>query len=989
MSFKPVDPKVNFAAQEEELLKFWNKQEIFKKSLELRKNAKRYVFFEGPPTANGKPGIHHVLARAFKDLWPRYKTMQGLLVERKAGWDTHGLPVEIEVEKALGLKNKSDIEKYGVAKFNEQCKESVWKYKEDWEKLTERMAFWLDMSDPYITYDPRYIESLWWIIKQIWDKGLLYEGYKVVPRCTRCGTALSSHEVAQGYREIEENSVFIKFKVKGEDNTYILSWTTTPWTLPGNVALAVNPDIDYIRLSYPKRDGTDSIYILAKDIYDKDSKQEGVWSLFHAFLLDKGKSRRPPTTPSIMGRPFKGKDLVGLEYEPLFPGAVPKETENYNKAFKVYPADFVTTNEGTGVVHTAVMYGDDDYQLGEQVGLPKVHTVSEEGLFLPSVKQWAGRYVKDPEVEKDIVGDLKKRGLLFKEMPHVHDYPFCWRCDSPLLYYAARSWFIAMSKLRDQLIANNQDINWVPDHIKEGRFGEWLKEVKDWAFSRERYWGTPLPLWKSDDGDFICVGSFDELKKYAKDKSKIGKDFDPHKPFIDEIVLEKDGKEYKRVSEIVDVWFDSGCMPFAQWYYPHENKEKIDKGEAYPADFIAEAIDQTRGWFYTLLAVSTLLSKGTSYKNVVCLGHVLDKHGKKMSKSKGNIVNPWKIFGGYGSDALRWYLYSMNQPGMPKNFDEEGVKQIVRRFMLTLWNTYSFFITYANIDGFDPGQDGKVVPKNILDRWIIERTNMTILSVERCLDEYDTFQAALTIEKFIDDLSNWYVRRSRRRFWKGEMDTDKEQGYIVFYNVLKNLAKMMAPFMPFLSESIYANLRTSKEPISVHLTNWPSVKDEFDKNLILDMETARSIVETGLSLREKVGIKVRQPLQYFSTHREALSDELIEVVKDELNVKEIRFGVDGPDQLSLITPELKLEGVARELVRSIQVLRKEKGFAIEDRIKITWASSDEEMAKAILKHADYIKAEVLAIELTEKENRGEEVQVNDSVVKLLLTPIRK
>ena len=976
MSFKPVNPKVNFARQEEELLKFWDKQKIFAKSVALRRaqGEKNYIFFEGPPSANAKPGVHHVLPRAFKDLWPRYKTMQGFWVERKAGWDTHGLPVEVAVEKELGLKNKQDIEKYGVAKFNAKCRETVWRYKEDWNKLTARMAFWLDLENPYITYDPNYIESLWWIIKQIWDKGLLYKGYKVVPRCTRCGTALSSHEVAQGYREVHETSLYVKFKVKATSHkpqatsgdTFILVWTTTPWTLPGNVALAVGNKISYCKLKVQNEKlKTSEYYILAQELVEKVFGDETVE------VVEK----------------YKGKDLIGLEYEPLFPGAVPKTTTNYDKAFEVYPADFVTTEEGTGIVHTAVMYGDDDYQLGEQVGLPNVHTVSEDGLFLPSVKQWAGKYVKDPEVERGIINDLGARGLLLKEMPYTHDYPFCWRCDSPLLYYAADSWFIAMSKLRKQLLDNNQKINWVPEHIKDGRFGEWLQDVKDWAFSRERYWGTPLPLWKSDDGDFICVGSFDELRKYAKEPDKIApaprssksEGWDPHKPFIDEIILEKDEKEYHRVPEIIDVWFDSGAMPFAQWHYPHENRDRIDKGESYPADFIAEAVDQTRGWFYTLLAIATLLDKGAPYTNVVCLGHVLDKHGKKMSKSKDNVVDPWQIFDKYGSDALRWYLYSMNQPGVPKNFDEDGVKQVVRRFMLTLWNTYSFFVTYANIDGFDGGKLD-FEPKHDLDKWILARYEQLVRQITAHLEAYEPMQACMVVESFVEDLSNWYIRRSRRRFWKGKMNADKLKAYSTLYYVLKGLAKVLAPFMPFLSEEIYQNLRLKSDPLSVHLDDWPS-KMEVDTSILQTMHWARQDVEWGLNQREIEGIKVRQPLSEFITEIQDYSNDIQEIIRDELNVKTVRSGSKRKLDIK-ITKELKIEGAARELVREIQVLRKQQGFAIEDRIKITWASSDEEVSDAIAKHADYIKTEVLATELTEKGNQGEEVKVNGSVVKL-------
>ncbi|MDD5606123.1 MAG: isoleucine--tRNA ligase [Patescibacteria group bacterium] len=982
MAFEPVNPRVNFSSQEKEILVFWEKEKIFEKSLELRKKAERFVFFEGPPTANGMPGIHHVLARAFKDVWPRFKTMQGYLVERKAGWDTHGLPVEIEVEKKLGLKDKGDIEKYGVAKFNEQAKESVWKYLHEWEEMTKRMAFWVDLENPYITYEPKYVESLWWIIKQIWDKGLLYQGHKVVPYCPRCGTSLSSHEVAQGYQEVEERSVYIKLKVKGEDNTYILAWTTTPWTLPGNVALAVGKDIRYGKYQITDGPHAGETYILADALASNIFQGTDIVPL--GYKLEGGVIPKSAYTHS----PILDSDLVGLEYEPLFEGAIPKDTANYENAFKVYPADFVTTDDGTGVVHTAVMYGEDDYQLGAQVNLPRYHTVDKQGRFVDSVKPFAGKYVKDPEVEKAIVSDLEKRGLLLKEMDYSHDYPFCWRCDSPLLYYAMDSWFINMQQVKTQLIANNQDINWVPAHLKDGRFGEWLNEIKDWAFSRERYWGTPLPVWKevnppAGGGDMICVGSFEELRELAKDKTKVTDSFDPHKPFVDEIVLEKDGKEYRRVPEVCDVWFDSGCMPFAQWHYPFENQEKIDKGLSFPAEFISEAVDQTRGWFYTLLAVSTLLDKGAPYKNVVSLGHVLDKYGKKMSKSKGNVVDPNKIFESQGSDALRWYLYTINQPGLPKNFDEGGVTQVVRRFMLTLWNTYSFFVTYANIDKFDPNKAGELAPKSMLDKWIWARRHQLVEKVTEHLEKYEPMQAGLAIEDFVEDLSNWYVRRSRRRFWKGENDADKVQAYLTLYMTLKDLTKLMAPFMPFLSEAIYRNLRTAADPMSVHVTNWPQA-EMADETILQQMSRTREMVEAILNLREQAGIKVRQPLAKFAVVDKELPSELVDIIREEANIKELLWEQPATELDTKITDDLALEGLARELVRSIQVLRKENGFEIEDRIKITWSSDADMVKKAFDVYSDYIKGETLADEI--KAGAAETaVKVNEFKVNISLT----
>jgi len=945
--FKRIDPKLDIPKQELEVLKFWDEEKIFQQSLDIRKDAKRYVFYEGPPTANGKPGIHHLIARHFKDLFPRFKTMQGFLVERKAGWDTHGLPVEIGVEKELGLKNKQDIEKYGVAKFNQKAKESVWQYKELWEEFTRRSGYWLDLDNPYITYDPKYMESIWRVFKQIHEKGLLYQGHKVVPYCTRCGTALSSHEVAQGYKEVKENSVYIKFKLKDEDNTYILAWTTTPWTLPGNVALAVGKDVEYVKVK-----SDDDFLILAKDLVEK--------------VLGEG---------SEIVETFKGSELLDKEYEPLFPGAIEAE----EKAWYILPADFVTTEDGTGVVHTAVMYGEDDYNLGAEVGLPKVHTVSKDGLFLPSVKKWAGKYVKDPEVEKEIIQDLKDRNLLLKEEEYAHDYPFCWRCDAPLLYYAMDSWFIRMSDLRKQLQDNNRDINWVPKHIQEGRFGEWLKEVKDWAISRDRFWGTPLPIWVNNDGEQICIGSFEELRSLAKDPDRVPEDFDPHKPFVDEIVLEKDGKEYTRVPEVIDVWFDSGAMPFAQWHYDFENQDRIDKGLSFPADFICEAIDQTRGWFYTLLAISTLLDKGTPYKNVVVLGHILDKHGKKMSKSKGNVVDPWEIFENYGSDIARWYFYTINQPGLPKNFDKDVLPQITRKFVLTLWNTLSFFVMYANLDDFEPKNEAPEKVDNPLDEWILTELYQTLDSVTTNLENYDVLKSATAIEALVENLSNWYVRRSRKRFWKSTDDTDKLQAYQTLYWVLKNISLMLAPFMPMVAEMVYEVVKQGDDPKSVHLCDWPAMNEKYrDQKVIDDMEKVREVVELGHNLREEAKIKVRQPLAKISITEKDLPETHITLIKDELNVKAVELGAKESVLDSNITPDLEMEGMAREIVRAVQALRKNTGLEVSDRINLYFDSSDEIVSKTFDEFADYIKTEVLAVDTIQDKNQAKtEVKIND------------
>ncbi|MBU1092130.1 isoleucine--tRNA ligase [Patescibacteria group bacterium] len=931
VKFNDVNPREDLVAQELKILEFWEKNQIFQKSLDIRAKADRFVFFEGPPTANAKPGIHHIEGRSFKDLWPRFKTMQGFLVERKAGWDTHGLPVEIALEKKLGLSNKTDIEKFGIAKFNAEAKQSVWEFKEIWEQSTRRMGFWLDLDNPYVTYDSKYVESLWWVIKQIWEKDLLYRGYRVVHHCPRCGTALSSHEVAQGYQVVEEKSVYIKFKLKDEPDTYILAWTTTPWTLPGNVALAVSPDITYAKVDF-----NGEKLILAK-------------SLIETVLGDGTKILEE----------FSGKELLDKEYEPLFPGAIDAGDK---KSWYVVPAEFVTTSEGTGVVHTAVMYGEDDYQLGEKLDLPKVHTVDESGNFVPSVTKWAGKFVKDPEVEAGIIQDLQGRGLLLKEELYSHDYPFCWRCGTPLLYYAKDSWFVAMSKLRDELMASNEKINWIPAHVKAGRFGEWLREVKDWAFSRERYWGTPLPIWQSEDGEQICIGSFAELKDLAKDKTKVGEDFDPHRPHVDEIILEKDGKEYTRVPEVVDVWFDSGAMPFAQWHYPFENKERIDKGESFPADFISEAQDQTRGWFYTLLAVSVLLGKDNPYKNVLMQGMLLDKHGKKMSKSKGNVVDPQEMFDKYGADVVRWYFYSVNQPYDSKQFDENVMTQIIRRFVLTLWNTYSFFVTYAKLDNF--GSDNLVDKSdNVLDKWILAKLDQVVGIVTSSLEKYDPLKAAFELETFVNDLSNWYVRRSRKRFWKSEDSVDKLAAYSTLYRVIKTLDLVLAPFMPFISEAIYQNIKNDKDPESVHLCDWPKVQ-VADEKILSDMKRTREIVELGHHLREEAKIKVRQPLSELKLTQTKLPTALTDIALDELNVKKLSFGANKDELDTDITPDLEKEGVAREIVRAVQALRKNTGLDVADRIVLTYESDDNLIKATFAEWADYIKGEVLAVEIS-------------------------
>lgn len=943
------DNKVDFPQIEEEVLKLWDKEDVFQKTLDKTKDGESYVFFEGPPTANGKPGLHHVLARAYKDIILRYKTMQGFYVERKAGWDTHGLPVELQVEKELHISGKPEIEKFGIAEFNEKCRKNVWKYKKEWEELTKRIGFWLDLDNPYVTYDNDYIESLWWIIKQVWDKDLLYKGYKVVPHCPRCGTALSSHEVALGYESVKENSIYIKFKIVGEENVFILSWTTTPWTLPGNVALAVGEDITYVKV----KDGKETLILAA----DRISILEG--------RLGKKLISGKPLKPSSHHVLCKGRDLVGLKYEPLFDiTALQTDTSH-----QVYPADFVNTEEGTGVVHTAVMYGEDDYQLGEKVGLPKHHTVDENGNFTNDVPNLGGKFVKDKETEQAILEHLQANNTLYREELYTHDYPFCWRCDTPLLYYAKDSWFIRMSAVKKQLKKNNEDINWVPGYIKNGRFGEWLNEVKDWAFSRERYWGTPLPIWESSDGDRICVGSVAELKDLAKEPDKIGNDFDLHRPSIDDIVLIKDGVEYCRIKEVADVWFDSGAMPFAQWHYPFENKDRIDKDISFPAQYISEAIDQTRGWFYTLLAVSTLLGKGAPYKNVVCLAHILDAKGQKMSKSKGNVVDPFDMINKYGADTLRWHLFTMNQPGDVKLFDEKNLNDVVKKNWLVLWNVLSFWKIYAGGKLTEASNDPK--PSHTLDQWIRVRLEELIADVTEQLDRYAITESGRSIGDFITELSTWYVRRSRVRFKKG--GKGQEQAVKTLQFVLSTLAKLMAPFVPFLADKLY---REVGGKTSVHLADWPSCgAKKLDTEIVRTMRTVRQAVELGHSLRKEQKIRVRQPLAQFIVKADALSEELRKIIGEEMNVDDVivakklpqgsDFKIKDNGTLSValdvtVTDELKQRGVIREIIRQINAMRKDAKLTIHDSITVYHEIEDEEL-KGILQHykADFCR-EVIA-----------------------------
>jgi isoleucyl-tRNA synthetase len=968
--FKKVDPKVSFPKMEEEILKFWEKNKTFEKSVEKNPEEKSFIFYEGPPTANGQPGLHHVLARAFKDVIPRYKTMKGFRVERKAGWDTHGLPVELQVEKVLGLKNKQDIEnivpgnvRESIIEFNKKCKESVWEYKDLWEKMTKRMAYWVDMKNPYITYENKYIESVWWVIAQIFKtknkngESLIYRGHKVVPYCYRCGTALSSHEVAQGYQKVKDNSIFIKFRANPdpergiESNTYFLVWTTTPWTLPGNVALAVNPKVAYTKIKTEE----ERIYILAKERLEEIDEKYKMLEI------------------------LEGEKLIGLEYEPLY------ETNDTNKkAYYVVSADFVTTQDGTGIVHIAPAFGEDDARAGKENDLPTLLTVNDKGEISANVpgagipvkkKNDKNRFEADDLIRKD----LEDRNLLLKEEVYEHEYPFCWRCDTPLIYYAKPSWFIRMSELSEELVKNNEKINWVPEHIKKGRFGEWLRGVKDWAISRERYWGTPLPIWECECGETKVIESIKELEELSEQKIE-----DVHKPFIDDVKFKCScGKEMKRVSEVMDVWFDSGSMPLAQFHYPNGASEKVKRmiegkpaqggsasGRYYPADFICEAIDQTRGWFYTLHAISTLLRidkkvpEGFAFKNVICLGHILDAKGKKMSKSKGNIVEPMEIMNEYGADMLRFLLYTINQPGLPKRFDIKGMKDIMNRVFRMLWNSYYFFVMYANIDKFVPSKR-ELEPNNLLDKWIISELQMLIRTVDEKLEKYDVYGAAKPIESFVDNLSNWYIRRSRKRFWKSESDEDKKEAYETLHYVLVTLAQLMAPFTPFITDEIYMNL-TGKE--SVHLSDFPKVnKDLIDEKLNEEMTKVRSIISEGLQLRALAKIKVRQPLQKATIQYAVTLTELFEVIKEELNVKEIMTEVKQKENIKIdtqISEELKLEGVAREIIRHIQEMRKEAGYEVDNRIKIYYGGWSD----VFHKFGDLIAKETLARELKEEES---------------------
>ena len=879
--YQKVDTNLNFVDREKKVEEFWKENHIFEKSMENRKEGETYTFYDGPPTANGKPHIGHVLTRVIKDMIPRYRTMKGYMVPRKAGWDTHGLPVELEVEKLLGLDGKDQIEKYGVEPFINKCKESVWKYKGMWEDFSSTVGFWADMENPYVTYDNNFIESEWWALKKIWDKGLLYKGFKIVPYCPRCGTPLSAQEVAQGYKDVKERSAIAKFPVKGED-AYILAWTTTPWTLPSNVALCVNPDETYVKVKM-KEDGT--VYYMAQALCDT-VLGEGTYDVLETFV---------------------GKDLEYKEYEPLFDYAVATCEKQHKKAFYIVCDNYVTLTDGTGVVHIAPAFGEDDSKVGRKYDLPFVQLVDGKGEMTKETP-WAGMFCKkaDPEVLKA----LRESGLLFSAPVFEHSYPHCWRCDTPLIYYARESWFIKMTAVKDDLIRNNNTINWIPESIGKGRFGDWLENVQDWGVSRNRYWGTPLNIWECECGCQHAIGSQAELKsmspnytdvvkKYAKEMDQEANgEVELHRPFIDDVTITcpKCGKQMHRVPEVIDCWFDSGSMPFAQHHYPFENKELFE--QQFPADFISEAVDQTRGWFYSLLAISTLIFNKAPYKNVIVLGHVQDENGQKMSKSKGNAVDPFDALQTYGADAIRWYFYINSAPWLPNRFHGKAVIEGQRRFMGTLWNTYAFFVLYANIDNFDATKYTLEYDKlPVMDKWLLSKLNSLIKEVDDDLGNYRIPEAARALQDFVDDMSNWYVRRSRERFWAKGMEQDKINAYMTLYTALVTVAKVAAPMIPFMTEDIYQNLVRSLDkeaPESIHLCDFPVANEaHIDKDLEAKMEEVLKVVVLGRAARNTANIKNRQPIgRMFVKAETALPEFYQEIIQDELNVKKVEFTDD-------------------------------------------------------------------------------------------------
>lgn len=873
--YKKVPTDLKFVEREREVEKFWRDNHIFEKSIEDRKDAPTYMFYDGPPTANGKPHIGHALTRVIKDMIPRYRTMKGYKVPRKAGWDTHGLPVEIEVEKELGINGKEQIEKYGVAPFIEKCKESVWKYKSMWEQFSNVIGFWADMDDPYVTYHNSYIESEWWALKQIWDKGLLYKGFKVVPYCPRCGTPLSSHEVAQGYKDVKERSAIVRFKKKDED-VYFLAWTTTPWTLPSNVALCVNPDEEYSKVKQG-----DYTYILASALVETVLKEDYT-------VLEN----------------YKGKELEGIEYEPLWGGLNVK-----GKAWYVVCDNYVTLTDGTGIVHIAPAFGEDDSRIGRNYNLPFVQLVDAQGNLTKETK-WEGIFVKD--ADKLVLKDLEESGKLFDAPVFEHSYPHCWRCNTPLIYYARESWYIKMTAVKEDIIRNNNTINWIPESIGKGRFGDWLENIQDWAVSRNRYWGTPLNVWICECGHMHSIGSIEELKSMSKNCPD---DIELHRPYIDAVTITcpECGKEMKRTPEVLDAWFDSGSMPFAQHHYPFENQEKFEA--QYPADFISEAVDQTRGWFYSLLAISTLIFNRAPYKNVIVMGHVQDEDGQKMSKSKGNAVDPMDALNKFGADAIRWYFYVNSAPWLPNRFHDKAVEEGQRKFLGTLWNTYAFYVLYADIDSFDPTKYNLEYDKlSVMDKWLLSKLNTLVKTVDDYLNNYKITETARALQSFTDDMSNWYVRRCRERFWAKGMEQDKVNAYMTLYTALITLSKIAAPMIPFMTEEIYQNLVRSVDknaPESIHLTDFPKVNEKFvDKDLEVSMDEVLDIVVLGRAARNSANIKNRQPIGNMYVKAETVLDPFyVEIIEDELNVKDVEFKDDVEEFVSYsFKPQLKTVG---------------------------------------------------------------------------------
>ena len=1015
--YKKVELPQGFVGMEKEIANLWTARNVIKKNFDMNQDGEYFTFYDGPPTANGKPHIGHILTRVMKDIIPRYKVMKGYKVIRKAGWDTHGLPVELEIEKKLGISGKEQIEEYGVEKFVKECKESVFTYVSMWEKMTEQIGYWVDMENPYVTYHNPYIESVWWALKQMWDKGLLYEGHKVMPYCPRCGTALSSHEVAQGYKDVKDLTAIAKFKVADEENKYILAWTTTPWTLPSNLALCINKAYTYIEAKV-----NDDILILAKDL-----------------------------APKVLGedfetvREFQGAELLGTKYEQLMPfGKVE------GKAFEVIHGDYVTLSDGTGVVHIAPAYGEDDSLVAKANGITFINLVDKAGKFVEEVTPWAGKFVK--KCDESICKWLEENNKLFKAEKHLHSYPHCWRCDTPLLYYPKESWFVAMTTLRDKLIENNNKINWYPDNIRTGRFGKFLENVIDWGISRDRYWGTPLPIWQCECGHKECIGSIEELKNKG---INVPEDIELHKPYIDEVHLNcpECGKEMERVKEVIDCWFDSGSMPFAQLHYPFENKELFEQN--YPAQFISEAVDQTRGWFYTLLAISTAVFDRNPFENCIVLGHVLDKKGLKMSKSKGNVVDPFEVLASEGADATRWHFYTASAPWLPTRFSTDDVSEAGRKFLSTLWNVYSFYVLYADLDKFNPTEYADFVSDNVMDKWIMSKLNTLVKDVDAKLNSYDITNAALAIEDFTDELSNWYVRRNRARYWSETLTDDKIGAYVTLYRVLTTLVKVSAPFVPFITEEIYQNLVVNLDPKaeeSVHLCLWPEVNEKaIDKNLEAEMDLAYKIVKLGRSARNGANIKNRQPLSKMLVSTDSLPVYYGDIIIDELNIKAVEFGADlsthvnfeikpnlpvlgraygkmipqirkeigARNQMELaqtiqnggvvtinvdgteielnkenllvtmqglegyafacdgsigvvldthISDELREEGHVREMISKIQNMRKESGFQVADKIKL-YVSDNEMLMDVIKKFAETIKRDTLTEEIIFAANR--------------------